>query len=96
MEVNGHETTPAQEKAIEWVERNLGRAAVQPSPLHHATRNIIITGIIGEDVETTRWTITPDGAVANVYWRDSYISEYLRTIPDQRTPLLVGEGASER
>jgi hypothetical protein len=82
------EATREQNAAAEFVSEWYGCAAVKPSPLHHATRCVVIIGLT-DNVEHSRWTIRPDGAVANVSRRDPALAEYLKRIPSQRPPMLV-------
>lgn len=83
-----NEPTQAQQSAADFVAAWYGRSAVEPSYLADYTGNIVVIGLT-DDIERSCWMIRPDGAVSNVAWSDDALTEYLKTIPPQRTPMLV-------
>ena len=80
-------TSHQQDAAVDFVADRYGRCRVEPSRFYYLTGLVYITGIT-DGVEKNRWGVRRDGALANVAEHDAPVRDYLRTVPEQRRPII--------
>lgn len=88
---NGVQITQWQRVAVEFILARHNQAVVAESAMYHATRNVVITGLVA-DIEMCRWTVSPQGTVVAVAWKDHLLGAYMTEIGQIKSPSIAERG----